>query len=148
MSGVLLWMTYTTPEVNSLSSSLSSVYWPRIVLWALLCSSLLLAAARWWNVNEPEVSAESAGGEGSRVPIASLLCCAAYFALLGQLGFLVSTLLFCAVFPVVIGYRSWPQLAAFSFGVTVAVWLIFIKVMKVTLPRGTGIFRDVSLLLY
>jgi hypothetical protein len=82
------------------------------------------------------------------LPIASLLCCAAFFVALAFLGFLVSTFLFCAVFALVLGQRDWKRLAAFSCGVTVLVWLVVTKLMHVLLPRGTGIFRDVSVLFY
>ena len=124
------------------------MYWPRVVLWALLLSSMALLTTDWWP------KAERAGvGNGERTkvdrfPIASLLCCAAYFVALAFLGFLVSTFLFCAAFAIVLGYRDWKRLAVFSCGVTVIMWLVVIKLMHVLLPRGTGIFRDVSLLFY
>lgn len=146
-SGLLLWIT-SVPHEASLSGSLDSTYWPRVVLWALLFSSAALVTADWGPKAERAVVGNEEATKVARFPIASLLCCAAYFAALAFLGFLVSTFLFCAAFAIVLGYRDWKRLAVFSCGVTVIMWLLVIKLMHVLLPRGMGIFRDVSLLFY
>jgi hypothetical protein len=149
VSGLLLWLTYR-PHEASLSGSLDTMYWPRVVLWALLFSSVALVATHWGHKAEPArmASGNRADKGPDRFPTATLLCCAAYFTAIALLGFLISTLLFCAAFAIVLGYRDWKRLALFSCGVTVLMWLLVIKLMHVLLPRGMGIFRDVSLLFY
>lgn len=149
ISGLLLWVAYL-PHEDSLSSSLDSMYWPRVILWALLFFSLVLSTQKWWNIGGLEEVGNGEGGaeKADRIPITSLLCCVAYFFSLGLLGFLISTFLFCAAFAVLIGHRDWKQLAVFSFGVTAVVWLVVIKLMQVSLPRGIWIFRDISLFFY
>lgn len=147
LSVLLLWVTYL-PQQESLSSSLDSMYWPRLVLCALLVFSIILSAERLWLrliPNEPSDDESTASG---RLPVIALASCAIYFVLIGLTGFLLSTLLFCATLPLLLGIRDWKQLAVFSFGVTGAVWLLVIVLMHVALPRGVGIFRDISLILY
>ena len=149
VSGFLLWVTYL-PHETSLSGSLDTMYWPRVVLWALFFSSAALITTDWWHKAEtaPTTSRDEAGNKVQRFPIGSVLCCAAFFTAIASLGFLLSTFLFCAAFAVVLGYRDWKRLAVFSCGVTVIIWLLVIKLMHVSLPRGMGIFRDLSLLFY
>ncbi len=126
------------------------MYWPRVVLWALFFSSAALITTDWWHKAEtaPTTSRDEAGNKVQRFPIGSVLCCAAFFTAIASLGFLLSTFLFCAAFAVVLGYRDGKRLTVFSCGVTVIIWLLVIKLMHVSLPRGTGIFRDLSLLFY
>jgi len=147
VSGFLLWITYL-PHEASLSGSLDTMYWPRVVLWDLLLSSVALVTTDWRPKSERAGVGNAERTKVHPFPIASLLCCAAYFVALAFLGFLVSTFLFCAAFAIVLGYRDWKRLAVFSCGVTVIMWLVVIKLMHVLLPRGMGIFRDVSLLFY
>ena len=146
-SAVLLWVTYL-PQQESLSSSLDSMYWPRLVLWSLLVFSLILSADRLWSRPVPDEPSDDATAASGSFPVIALACCAVYFVLIGLTGFLISTLLFCATFPVLLGIRDWKRVATFSLGVTAAVWLLVIVLMHVALPRGAGIFRDISLFLY
>ena len=147
VSVLLLWIT-SQPHEASLSGSLDAMYWPRVVLWALLISSIALVATDWGPKARRAVVANGDLTKVDRFPIASLLCCAAYFVALAFLGFLVSTFLFCTAFALVLGYRNWKRLGVFSCAVTFIMWLLVIKLMHVLLPRGVGIFRDISLLFY
>jgi putative tricarboxylic transport membrane protein len=147
VSALLLWVTYL-PQQESLSLSLDSMYWPRLVLWSLLVFSLVLSAERLWSRPVPDEPSDAAAAASGSFPVIALACCAVYFVLIGLTGFLLSTVLFCVTLPVLLGIRDWKRLAAFSLGVTGAVWLLVIVLMHVALPRGTGIFRDISLFLY
>jgi hypothetical protein len=145
---LLLWVTYL-PQQESLSSSLDSMYWPRLVLWSLLAFSLILSADRLWSrLLVPDEPSDDAAAASGSFPVIALACCAVYFVLIGLIGFLISTVLFCAAFPVLLGIRDWRRLAIFSLGLTGAVWLLVTVLMHVALPRGAGIFRDISLFLY
>jgi hypothetical protein len=44
--------------------------------------------------------------------------------------------------------RNWKYLLPFAVGVTAGVWLLVIVVMRVALPRGIGIFHDISAFIY
>jgi hypothetical protein len=148
-SATLLWVAYL-PHEHPLSDSLDGMYWPRLVLWGLLAFSLLLASERLWlRKTAPRFEArESEDTETGRWPVIAIACCLVYIALIGIAGFLLSTLLFCAVFPVLLGLRDWMRAGAFSLIVTSGVWLVVIVVMRVTLPRGIGVFREISLYFY
>jgi hypothetical protein len=148
-SAAFLWVSYL-PHEESLSSSLDSMYWPRLVLWSLLACSLFMSAQSWWiGAHAAEVAD---GGRDpaavGRFPIKAVLGCAAYFLLVGIVGFLISTMLFCAGLPPLLGYRDWRRLAVFSIGFTASVYVVVIVLMRIALPRGIGVFRDISVFFY
>ncbi len=68
----------------------------------------------------------------------------AYAALVDVLGFVITSLIFCTVFCMLLGEKTWWKALIFSLGVTVVLYLIFYKGMGIILPRGTGVFRDFS----
>ena len=71
-----------------------------------------------------------------------------YILLLNILGFTVSTLLYLFIAPTTFGYTKWKLLAVFSlFGAAILVG-IFGIVFYVPLPRGIGMFREISYLIY
>ena len=145
-SAFLLWMSYL-PDEQSLSDSLGTMYWPRLVLWGVLGCSMLLIAVQI-SARKLEARTDSDCTRGSQWPLIAVTCCAAYLALVAIAGFLLSTLAFCVAFPVLLGIRDWWRVAVFSGIVTVTIWLLVIVAMHVILPRGIGAFRDFSLFLY
>lgn len=71
-----------------------------------------------------------------------------YILLLNILGFTVSTLLYLFIAPTTFGYTKWKLLAVFSLlGAAILVG-IFGVVFYVPLPRGIGMFRELSYLIY
>jgi hypothetical protein len=147
VSGLLLVVAYQ-PHKESLTSSLDTMYWPRLVLWGLFAMSLILAAFPLWRTKETHAAGPSSGLEGDRWPLIAIACCTLYFILLGIAGFLISSFLFGAVFPLLLGARRWLRAVAFSLAMTAVVWLVVIHFMHVLLPRGVGAFRTFSLLFY
>jgi putative tricarboxylic transport membrane protein len=71
----------------------------------------------------------------------------AYAALIGTLGFFISTLLFIAGFIWVGGYRRPGVIASASLIGGLAFMFMFMKVVYVSLPLGVGPFGQVSILL-
>jgi hypothetical protein len=148
LSALLLGMSYL-PHEESLSGSLDSMYWPRLVLWGLLIFSALLASKHFYLRYFEVVAAPEREDAGARAwPLLAIGCCVAYLILVGIAGFLLSTLLFCALFPFLLGLRNWKRLAPFAVGVTAGVWVLVIVIMHVSLPRGIGVFHDISAFLY
>lgn len=147
VSGLLLVVAYQ-PHKGSLTSSLDTMYWPRLVLWGLFAMSLILAAFALWRTKDIHAADPSSGLEGDRWPLIAIVCCTLYFILLGIAGFLISSFLFGVAFPVLLGARRWLRVVAFSLAMTAVVWLVVIHFMHVLLPRGVGAFRTISLLFY
>ena len=73
----------------------------------------------------------------------------AYAALVDVLGFLITTLIFCTVFCMLLGEKKLWKAAVFSLAATVILYFVFYKGMSIILPRGSstlfgGFFRTFS----
>jgi putative tricarboxylic transport membrane protein len=73
---------------------------------------------------------------------------AAYLLLMDVIGFTLSTLLFIFGWARTMGYKKMGMLSIFSLVLTVALVLSFGKGFFVPLPRGIGIFKELSYLIY
>lgn len=83
-----------------------------------------------------------------RMLLVNVFLLAGYIVLLNILGFAVSTLLYLFIAPASIGYRKWGLLTAFSIVSAAVLVSIFGTVFYVPLPRGIGVFRELSYLIY
>ena len=68
----------------------------------------------------------------------------AYAALVDVLGFIITTVIFCTVFCMLLGEKKIWKALVFSLGATVILYFVFFKGMGIILPRGTGVFRTFS----
>ena len=59
---------------------------------------------------------------------------AAYAIALPRAGLLVSTTVLCVALPLLLGYRYWLGIIAFSVTIVALTWLVFIRLMDVPLP--------------
>jgi putative tricarboxylic transport membrane protein len=71
----------------------------------------------------------------------------AYVLLADTLGFLLATAGFLFGFIAVGGYRRWGVAAACAVAGSLAMVVVFMKIVYVSLPLGVGPFRAVSLAL-
>ncbi|HCM29007.1 MAG: hypothetical protein A2Z99_01990 [Treponema sp. GWB1_62_6] len=78
----------------------------------------------------------------------SALVLAVYLFALNILGFILSTFLYTLAAAWVTGYRKYGKLAFFAVLTTVALFALFGKAFFVPLPRGVGILKEFSYLLY
>lgn len=127
-------------------------FWPRAVL-------ALLAAVCAYEIGKSFFAAGGSSGgllqayfekEDTRPPSAARLLAgigatAAYVALVDVLGFFLASAAFIAAFIAIGGYRRWGVVAACSLGGSLAMVIVFMKVVYVSLPLGAGPFRAVSL---
>ena len=84
----------------------------------------------------------------SRMLLVNIFLLAAYIVLLNILGFAVSTLLYLFIAPTSYGYCKWKLLTVFSVVGAVVLVSVFGSVFYVPLPRGIGLFRALSYLVY
>jgi hypothetical protein len=125
------------------------MFWPRIILWGLLPLSLILAGNGWFGRTHA-TSNEDPGPSLAHLKksLGLVLIGSVYFFFLDILGFLLATLLLTGTVASFLQRRRLVEIAAFSMVVPAVVWLAFIKLLNLPLPRGIGIFRELSLLLY
>jgi putative tricarboxylic transport membrane protein len=69
----------------------------------------------------------------------------AYVLLVDVLGFFLATAAYLATFVAVGGYRRWGVIAACALGGSLAMVVVFMKVVYVSLPLGAGPFRALSI---
>ena len=145
-AGFLLWLAYQPREVTIFSQA-DNMFWPRHILWPLFFCSLLLAGRGVVRMRF----------DGSRTPINPRVflrplilssVCVAYFLLIDVIGFVFATFLFAGSALVVLGRHSPKVMAAFATVTTLVVYAVFLKGVSAPLPRGIGVFRDLSFLLY
>jgi hypothetical protein len=82
-----------------------------------------------------------------RLVAAGIAMTALYVGLIETVGFSISTVVYLAAFVVAGGYRRWGVVAAVSVGGTLLLLLLFMKVVYVSLPPGTGPFAQLTYLL-
>lgn len=71
-----------------------------------------------------------------------------YTLLMGYLGFALSTLLFILFATKVMGMQKWLSSLLTTVIGTAAIIFIFANLLAVPLPRGIGLFRELSFLIY
>lgn len=82
------------------------------------------------------------------IPVVSLLVVIIYVLLLNVIGFIFSTVLFLYGITLLLGTKK--QLTAILFSIiTMVVFVILFSVLlQIPLPRGIGVFRELSLFFY
>lgn len=80
--------------------------------------------------------------------VGGFLLLAAYIYLLGPIGFIPASLLFAAGFMLLVGERRWYVLLLFPVVAVTALLGIFTQLLVVALPRGSGVFVDLSTYFY
>jgi cytochrome c oxidase subunit IV len=136
--------------------------WPRavLVLLAVVCvyelaKSFLAADARsaggllqgYLDASMASVEAQSAAPPSALRLALGLGVTLAYVLLVGVLGFFVATAAYLAAFVAVGGYRRWGLIAACALGGSLAMVVVFMKIVYVSLPLGVGPFRALSICL-
>jgi len=72
----------------------------------------------------------------------------AYAFLLEKVGFVLLTPIWIATYLLAIGMRRWKWLIGATIIFSAFMIVVFPKLMLIPLPRGVGIFREISLLVY
>lgn len=80
--------------------------------------------------------------------IGGFLLLAAFIYLLGPIGFVPAAFLFSVGFMLLVGERRWWVLLVFPVIAITVLLGIFTQLLVVSLPRGTGIFIDLSTYFY
>lgn len=142
-------------------------FWPRAILGLLavvcvyeIAKSLLSADARsaggmlqnylldHWGVAN-DASMEAVDPQSAALPSVLRLALGmgatlAYVLLVDVLGFFLATAAYLAAFIALGGYRRWGVIGACALGGSLAMVVVFMKIVYVSLPLGAGPFRLVS----
>jgi len=132
--------------------------WPRAVLALLIAvcayeslKRLVFGGGSVAGMLEAFLERSGEAGAGARVGIARLgggiAATVAYVALVALLGFFLATAAFLAAFVRIGGYRRWGVALACGVVGSLALVVLFMKLVYVSLPLGAGPFRALSVAL-
>lgn len=108
---------------------LGAVEFPRLICLIILGLAVLLA------LQEPgPPDPENVAPDGPALAIWS--CCLLFLPVMALFGMLAAGALFLVVAGLIWGERRIPLLLAVSGGLTLALWLVFVKAFGLTLPAG------------
>jgi putative tricarboxylic transport membrane protein len=168
VGGVALWL-WSQADTFAIATQRGRVgpeLWPRIVLTLLLGAALWGAVAAFLRAQSEGgtdtlasyTSNNSGGGAGphEQVPrakprpvlaLAGLAAMLAYVAALPYLGYAVCTFLLLLAIMLLAGYRRPLSALLIAFLGTLAFFFVFQRIAYVSLPLGSGVFRQFSIAL-
>lgn len=138
---VLIWATSYYVEVMGYSVKNHRLIQPVFWVMALLYIINGVTDYREWKsvktepASQPTEKSPVNRNHGARVA-AVIGIMVAYVALLGFLGFLVSTLLFAGAILYLMGERKWYKIAGLPLVLVIALYLIFRVGLSIPLPTG------------
>ena len=147
---VYLYFEIKKVDSGDVYGELGPAYWPKFILVSLMVLSVGMAAISVAGVLKGTI----AGVKPFHFTVANARFLAAtgliasYLILLPYVGFLISTPLQMIAFMYLLGERQKFWIFSLPFALTLGIVLLFTKAMYVPLPRGVGIFLEISHLLY
>lgn len=159
LASIYLWLEADTFPTFPRMGPVDSDFWPKIVfgLLAVLAGLYLvqtLVLKPFWKIREPQAAApdEEADPAARRAGTVRLLGIAAltfaYFLGLQYLGFVPSTVVFLLAASLLLPLKRMATRLLFAPLFTAALTLFFTRALSLPLPRGTGVFYQLSLLLH
>ena len=150
---IWFWMIADGFPTSPRFARIDTAFWPKIIFSMLVLVTLLITidAGRGYlkerKVVSKKVSAPPDWSALVRMAAMGLLVFAYYIGF-GQIGFVLSTLAFLSIaaFMIPTG-KPWIK-AVFAPAFTIFLTLMFAHGLGLPLPRGQGVFYDLSLLIY
>ena len=122
--------TFTFDPVPPGLPGLGAVEFPRLVSAILLLLALILGLTA-----ASPASEEDAPRISSRAWLIFALCLG-FLPLMEIIGMIPAIPIFLLVAGLLWGGTPWPTLALSALGMGIAIWLVFVKVFRLTLPKG------------
>lgn len=164
-AGLYLFYVATQFEFHRRAGTLGPDFWPKLILALLLivCAGEILRIlfaknpdAEIGSVLEDitrEADADS-GAEAAEPPVshpwrllAGMAATLAYVALVGSTGFVLTTAAYIAAFLLIGGYRKTKVILMMSIAGPLLLMFVFMKLVYISLPLGSGPFAQFSILL-
>ena len=129
--GVFMWMQTVVKKFGDQSKQFS-----RFVLALFILLGVILIVVSLINAKKP-------GGNEVTVkefknPVLMFLIMCVYVFLMTTLGFFPATLLFMPAGMLFMGYRKPVPIICVTVGMNAFIWLLFVYVLKVSLPKGAA----------
>ena len=153
--GVSIYLYYVAGTFRKFASyaKIGPEFWPRaILLLMIFLSGILLIRSITSFIRDQKTSTPGDASKGiAQEPYRFLLVVLVSFAYafgMGVIGFILSTILFQMVFLYLLKIKSFLSIVLISLLNTAILYILFIQVLNMILPAGTGMFRTFSLLFY
>jgi len=158
VGSIYLWLAADKFPVFAKYKNVDSDFWPKIIL---VCIGILSILILYENIAALRASfrGEREGPSGcdretasssvnwTKMILMGLLCIAYYWGL-HFLGFFMATILFMWLAMAVIGGAKRVMAIVFPIVFTSVLAIVFVKLLELSLPRGMGIFHELSLFFY
>lgn len=163
--GLFLFYIATQFEFHHRTGTLGPDFWPKLIL-ALLIIVCAGEIARILFANNPdadignvleEITLSADTGPELELPepaarnpwrlLAGMAATLGYVALVATTGFFLTTAAYLAAFLVIGGYRQRNRIILLSVGGALLLMFIFMKLVYVSLPLGSGPFAELTFLL-
>lgn len=148
-----LYLLSTRIQFEEVPGRIGPDAWPKIVLALLLATCiwqmgriLIFGAAPVSSVDD-ELPMAADEGDFTYLALLAIAVTVVYAFLLPWLGFFVATVLYLAGIAYVGRYRRVLPLVATSIIAPIVLIFVFMKIVYVALPLGTGPFKDITLAL-
>lgn len=151
---VYLWFAADDFQKFARYAGIDSDFWPKILLAVVAFIALVQALQQFMTyfATREAHHARTDNAEPSIVNWTKLggaaVLVVAYFVGLQTIGFMLATVIFLLLAIRLIGYDNWRLALIYPFVFTGLVTLVFVKVLSMPLPRGSGIFETFSRLFY
>jgi putative tricarboxylic transport membrane protein len=148
---VLFYVATTFPQLK-FADRMGPAFWPKTILFAIIVLSGFLflknviVGLGGEKFGRGEVAVLEK--EGTKGLIVAILLSIVYGFSVPYGGFLFSIFLFQVLFLLILKVKKVLVLVFFPLSLTVTLYIIFIKVLYIPLPRGVGIFLTFSRLFY
>ncbi|MEW6674334.1 MAG: tripartite tricarboxylate transporter TctB family protein [Thermodesulfobacteriota bacterium] len=150
VSCALYYVATTFPDYRN-SDQVGPALWPKMILLTIMILSGTLMVKNGKRMLDSIRSSErpaSIQQGGNRMLIAAVTLSLVYVFSVSYVGFLVSIFLFQIIFLLILRVRSLKTLILYPACLTVTVYAIFIKLLYIPLPRGSGFFLAISRIFY
>ncbi|HHY46134.1 MAG TPA: tripartite tricarboxylate transporter TctB family protein [Firmicutes bacterium] len=153
LSALLIAVAQRIPRM-SFTRGPSAGFWPTVILTMMsICGiALALSADKGKQTHAPASSKGDLRTQKGALPLGSpgvcIILLLLYLASLQVLGFLLATVVFQVLYLYILRVRRAGPLLFTPVLVTIALFFFFTRVVYAPLPRGMGIFRTLSMLLY
>jgi small-conductance mechanosensitive channel len=150
-----LWLVADKFPTFAKYRNVDSAFWPKIVLVSMGILSVVILYENILALRIQRSKKRTASGEGAaaaavdwkRMTLMGILCVAYYWGL-SLMGFVLATIVFMWLAMAIIGGAKKITAILFPIVFTGLLVVVFVKGLELSLPRGIGIFHDLSLLLY
>lgn len=148
---IILYLSLGNLEESSAVQQVSSTFWPKMLLYIFMASSIWLGITSWLKMKtQPILPKKDAQQtlEGKKAMIMTIALICLYAFLSNYVGLLLASPFFLFAFMYLLGIRRYGLMTICSLGATAVIILLFVKILYVPLPTGVGIFRDINLLVF